>query len=308
MLDIPLLKSFVTVVESGGFTRAAERLHLTQSAISLHIKRLEEQAGRRLLERTNRAVQPTAAGETLLGYARRILALHDEAEARMGAPELTGTVRFAAPDYFATRHLPAVLSRFNRSHPGVGLEISTGLSLDLWERLVAGELDLAVGAQMDEIPRGRMLWREPRVWVASEDFVLKADEPVPLAVYPARCTSRRAGVMALDEVGRSWRIVYTGTSVSGLQAAVLSGLAVAVMPLSSVVVPGLRALDPSEGVPPLPDFEFALFTQAGAPPPAAQRLADVLIEFFSRPAALPGEAPWRTVPVPAGALPVQAGA
>ncbi|MGL5446489.1 MAG: LysR family transcriptional regulator, partial [Rhabdaerophilum sp.] len=143
-LDLDLLRSFVTIADAGGFTRAAERLLRTQSTISLQVKRLEAQLGRRLFDRTPRSLRLTPEGETLLPEARALLALHDAILTRNAEGVIEGTIRLGTPEDFATSHLPEVLARFAKSHPKIALEVTCDLTLNLIERFRAGEFDLVL--------------------------------------------------------------------------------------------------------------------------------------------------------------------
>jgi DNA-binding transcriptional LysR family regulator len=165
-LDIDLVRSFVTIVSLGNFTRAAQALGLQQSTISLQIRRLEEQIGGKLLERSPQSVALTAEGETFFDYARRMLDLNDEMVARLQEPAMRGLVRLGAPEDFATRHLPDVLARFAQAYPQVDLEVTCDLTMNLIERFRKGAFDLALikRERSIEIP-GTRVWREPLVWV-----------------------------------------------------------------------------------------------------------------------------------------------
>lgn len=272
-----LLRAFVAVVDNRGFSAAAQRLHLGQSTVSLQIKRLEDQLGVRLLDRSPHFLQPTNEGEALLEQARKILALNDELATRFDRKRLTGRVRLGAPEDFATVHLPNVLSRFSKSHPDVVLEMTCELTLDLINRFDAGGLDLALvkrepGAAMS----GRRVWREPLVWVASEESAAEQEE-LPLVVSPSPCVYRKRATEALDADGRPWRIVYTCTSLAGAHAAVRAGLGVTVLPKEMAPEDLVMLDDAAEGaLPDLSDTEVALL-EAPAISPAAQRLRDAIV-------------------------------
>src|SRR3989338_9490658 len=149
MLDPLLLRAFLTVVQTGGFTRAAASLHLTQATVSQQVRRLEEQVGAQLLERGGRYVVTPAEGDRMLGYANRIVSLIDEAELAMGRNQQDGEVRLGVPDDFAADSLTSCLADFADAHPGIRLEIINGLSHDVWNAFTAGELDLALIKQRD---------------------------------------------------------------------------------------------------------------------------------------------------------------
>ncbi len=274
-LDLTLLRTFVAVAESGGFTRAGERLNMTQSAVSVHIRKLEEQTGRRLLERNSRQVSLTEDGTLLLSGARRMLALHDEIEDRFSQREVEGVVRLGVHDYAASSWLPPLLKSFHRRHPRVRLEVRTGLSLQLREAFAHHELDIAIHSPV-EPGDGVTLWRERRAWVGAEDFDLAEDRPVPLALHPMPCLMRQAAVEALDRVGRPWRVVFTGHSGASIRAAALAGLALTVIPARDLS-PGLKVLGGADGLPPVPDLQFALFRRESDDAPAVHHLAEMLL-------------------------------
>src|SRR6516164_927388 len=192
-LDIVLLRTFVAVVEANGFTRAAGFVNLTQSAVSLHIKRLEEQIGRRLFDRAASKLALTPDGEILLSYAQRILALEEEVKTRLGHPEPEGVVRFGAPEYFDPGTLASLLAQFKSRYPAIDLEIQMGIGTDIAALYGRGLLDVAIiNREIDEADGAghedtTVLYREGRVWAALPDMRLDNDRPVPLALFPAPC-------------------------------------------------------------------------------------------------------------------------
>lgn len=275
-LSPDLLRAFVTVVECGGFSAAAERLHRGQSAVSLQIQRLEDRLGVKLLNRSPRHVTLTNDGEALLEQARRILSLHDELAARFDKREVTGAVRLGAPEDFATTHLPGVLARFAREYPHVTLEVTCDLTLKLIEQFNAGGLDLALvkrepGTGVD----GLRIWREPLVWVGREHADALPD-PLPLVVSPSPCVYRSRATSALDKAGRAWRVAYSCTSLAGAHAAVRAGLGFTVLPKDMVPADLSVLNDETLGLPDLHDTEMALI-EAPQIPPAAQRLREAIV-------------------------------
>ncbi len=271
-----LLRAFVSVVDNRGFSAAAKRLHLSQSTVSLQIKRLEETVGVRLLDRSPHYLRPTNDGETLLEQARKILTLHDDLVTRFDEQRLSGVVRLGAPEDFATVHLANVLSRFANSYPDVVLEMRCELTLDLINRFESGGLDLAlVKREPGSEVSGRRVWREPLVWVAASESAADGDG-LPLVVSPAPCVYRKRATEALDNAGRPWRIVYSCASLAGTHAAVRAGLGVSVL-AKDMVPEDLVMLDRSEfGLPDLSDTEMALL-EAPTMSPAAERLRDTII-------------------------------
>lgn len=189
-LDLALLRAFVAVTEAGGFTRAARRLNLTQSAISHQIRRLEEEVGRPLLYRTTRSLTLTEDGEDFLRYAMQILNAMDAVTERFRSSPASGVVRFGAPDIFMGERLPVLLTQFSRAFPNVRLDVSVGMSLDSQAMVAAHELDLAVvlcvHGETDRDADGIVLRRTRFVWAAAESFEARTGASLPLAFFRRR--------------------------------------------------------------------------------------------------------------------------
>lgn len=280
-LDLDLLRCFVTIAETGSFTRAGERLGRTQSTISLQVKRLEDQLGRAVFARTPRSLRLTAEGERLLGPARQLLRLNDTAIAELFEPDVTGRVRIGVPEDFATAHLPAVLAAFTKAHPLVELEVTCDLTLNLLARFHEGAFDLALVKREPSAPlEGVRVWREPLVWVARDGRATAGLATVPLVVSPEPCVYRKRAIDALEAVGRKWRVAYTSTSLAGSQSAVNAGLGVTVLP-REMVPPYLTAVTEDPDLPPLYDTEIALIEAPGLSP-TAHRLAQHIIAALER--------------------------
>ncbi|MBV0933128.1 LysR substrate-binding domain-containing protein [Marinobacterium weihaiense] len=254
-LDLVLLNTFVSVIEKGGFTAAAEHLHLAQPTVSAHIKRLEGVLGRPLLERGQKLAAPTVAGEKLLLHARQMLRQNRLAWQDIHDQRLAGVVRLGIPeDYLG--YLPAALSDFDARFPAVELEVHCGLSVDLMQDVETGVLDLAITTRQPRSPGGEVLRREPMIWVGATGFDTQQRSPLPLAVSrQGVCIFRDHTLSSLDTAGISWRIAYTSVSLSGLSAAVRAGLAVTVL-TPSMLGSGMRVL--KAGLPELPHIEIAL--------------------------------------------------
>jgi len=284
MMEFELLPSFVAVAECGGFHRAAEQLNLTQSTVSQQIKRLELETKRSLFRRTTRSVVLTDDGEMLLGDARRLLQLEEAARQRLAAPRLSGTVRLGVVEEIAGGSLPSALGRFAALHPGVKLEVQIAVSAELLEELDAGRLDVVFAKRPLGTSKGRLVWREPLVWAAADTFDLIPGAALPLALYRERSVSREAALAALQDGELTWEIVYTSPSLTGVRAAALAGLAITPLPASAVVA-GLRILDAEEGLPRLPDLEFAIYEKARSDNAAAALAAalQALAQGPSRP-------------------------
>jgi DNA-binding transcriptional LysR family regulator len=261
-LDLELLRAFVAVVDGGGFTRAAERLHRTQSTISQQLKRLESQVDTALLVRNTRRVAVTERGEMLLGYARRLIALNEEALAALEETRLQGRIRLGSAQEVADGGLAGLLAHFSRLHPGVALEVRVDAMLRLREEIAQGELDLAVifqepGSHQDQDFSCQVIERLRRVWVASPDLVIDPEQPVPLVLSNGPCIFRNAVLASLDAMGRPWRIVLSTPSLAGMRAALRAGLGVGVR-TQRWLEPDLRVIE--EGFPPLADVELVLLT------------------------------------------------
>lgn len=276
-LDPQLLRAFVAVAEVGSFTRAAKILALTQSATSLQIQRLEELLEVELFARTPRGVQLTAAGEAFMMYARRILALQDEAVRSVRrVPEAT-RIRIGLPDVYAMRYLPEVLGRFSEMYPQVHPEVRCEVSTRLFEAFDDGALDLCLGVVHDRERAGEVLGGDGIGWVASPSLTLADDEPVPLALYPEYCVYRAHGLRALAEAGRPWRLAYTSESSSAIDIAVSQGFAVAIK-ARQTMRPEWRELGAAEGMPRLSPVEIELRRSPTSESPALRDLGDLLAE------------------------------
>ena len=278
MLDIDLLRSFVSVVDAGGFTRAGERVHRTQSTVSQQIKRLEDTFGRPLLHRNGKRVALTEEGERLLSYARRILALAEEAHQVVAQSAGEGVVRLGLPEDFTASRLAQVLARFARSRRGARLDVRCDLSVRLRDDLDRGELDLILFKRDAGERGGIACWPERLSWIASRRRELDVRrDPVPLVVFPQGCLYRNRAIHALEAAGRAWYIAYTSPNFYGIQAAVSVGLGISILPQAAILADH-RVLGAKEGFARVPNTELALLAAPDASP-ATRRLADVLADF-----------------------------
>jgi DNA-binding transcriptional LysR family regulator len=278
MLDLELLRSFVSVVDSGGFTRAGERVHRTQSTVSQQIKRLEDDVGQPLLNRTGKDVTPTEAGERLLSYARRLLSLAEEARDVMARPGNEGAVRLGLPEDFAAYRLAKLLAAFSRSHPGLRLDVRSDQSTFLKRDLERGELDLALFKRAAGEKGGIAVWPERVHWVTSKSRPRDTSTgPVPLIGFPAGCLYRAGAIHALESAGRAWHMTYTSSSLSGIQAAVAAGMGLSILSEMAIQADH-RVLTAKDGFRPIDRTEVALVAAPGASS-ATLRLADRLAEF-----------------------------
>ena len=255
--QIDWLKCFVAVVDAGSLSSAAGEVHRSHSAVSMQLKKLEDAVGQRLLERGPRKLQLTPDGQTLLGYARRMLDLQTEAQVALRGEELTGRVRLGVPDDYAAKYLTPVLKRFAPKHGGVEIELHCEQSTALIPRVARGDLDLALVSR-DHARRGTLLFHEPMVWVGSAQFELWRRDPLPIAVYEQASLARQGAIQSLAQQGRRYKVVYNSSSLAGQIAAVDSGLAIAVLTQCSAP-PHLMVLGAAQGLGPLIPMEVAVY-------------------------------------------------
>jgi len=282
--DPALLRAFVAVKEAGGFTRAAQRLNLTQSAISHQIRRLEEQVGRQLLFRTTRALTLTEDGEDFLHYAEKILETLDTMAQRFRPSPISGVVRFGVLENFLGDRLPTLLCQFGRAFPSVRLDVSVGMNLDLLPMIKAGELDLAVVMTAPGSKEGTALRRTQFVWVAADSFDVAAGASLPFAFFPSPCINRQVGLASLEGKSVPWHVVFTSQSYQGIRAAVLAGLAITVLARDDVE-PGMKILDGRHGLPALSKVDFTLVWSAGGKTPAAVEFGEMIQKLARVPSA-----------------------
>lgn len=281
-LDVDILRTFVTGFELGSFARAAARLGRSQSAISTQLRKLEQRVGQDLVQKDGRGLALTAAGESLMGYARRILDLNDEALETLRAGQVEGWVRLGLPQDFAESSLTSVLGRFARAHPRVKVEVRAERNALLQDRFVSGDLDLAlVWGEAESSPRGERLADLPIRWIGRTnrtDGETFDKEPLSLVAFEQPCIFRTVGVAALDHAGIAWRLAFTSPSLSGLWSAVEAGLGVTLR--TAIGVPRTLSIleTGSPGLPTLPTIPLSLLHAKGARSAATARLIEILRE------------------------------
>lgn len=283
-LDTDLLRTFVAIADSGSFTRAGELIHRTQSAVSMQVKRLEDTLGKPVFAREGRTVALTPEGEALLGFARRILRLHEEAVATLTRPDLVGAVRIGIPDDYVMRFLPGILTRFARAYPRVQVDVQCEPSYKLIGQLQSRDVDLGLITCGPGEEAGEVLRREPIVWATSERHLAHEGDPLALALFQQGCFVRDSVLRLLGEAGRSYRVAYSSPSLTGIHAAVSAGLAVTAIP-RSVLPSGVRALGADEGFPQLPMASITLQRAPGAHSTVIDCLAKHIAEGFRADAA-----------------------
>ncbi|TYR32032.1 LysR family transcriptional regulator [Mesorhizobium microcysteis] len=256
-LDLDQLHTFITIADTGSFTRAADEVHRTQSAVSMQMRRLEERLGKALFEKEGRTNRLTEEGERLLTYARRLLRLNRETLAAFDDASLEGHIRIGTPDDYADRFLPEIMARFARSNPRVELSVICEPTVNLMDHIKRGHLDIALVTHDSDKGASEVVRREPLLWVTSANHSIHAEDTLPLAVGRTTCMWRRAACDMLDQMGRDYRILFTSWSATVIIAAVLSGQAVSVLP-ECALRPGMRILGDSDGFGALPDVRIGI--------------------------------------------------
>jgi DNA-binding transcriptional LysR family regulator len=276
LIDIDQLRTFIAIAESGSFTRAAEVVHKTQSAVSMQMKRLEERLGRSIFARDGRGSKLTDDGERLLDYARRIVKLNVEVLTAFSDIELSGRVRLGVPDDYADRYLPEIMARFSRVYPAVEVTVICEPTIELFQRIEGNELDLAIVTDCESNRASESFRRERLLWVTSNRHPTHLEERLPLALGRPTCGWRRAAIECLESIGRPYRVLYTSANAGAVAAAVLSGLAVSVFPESGLRT-GMRVLSPADGFPELPSCRVGLVRNPHERSPLAEALAEHII-------------------------------
>lgn len=261
-LDLDLARTFVAICETGNFSRAAEKVHRSASAISLQVKKLEGTVGRELFKRETRKVTMTEDGEVLLGYARRLLKLNDEAMSHFHAPAFSGTVRLGAPNDTGIIATPEILRRFADSHPHVNVEVRLGPTRDLRQRIARGELDIAIFSYDPELDSSPPIHSEPLVWLGARNGTAYEKTPLPVSMAEHGCYWRTIALRGLDDAGVNYRIAYTSEFCQAQIAAVRADLAVAPVPIS-VISDELVHLGPRHGLPELGEYSMTLAKRDG---------------------------------------------
>ncbi len=277
-LSLDSLRTLVATQDLGGFGRAAERLLRTPSAISLQMKRLQEEIGVPLFRKQGRKMILTEQGEIALRYARRVLELNDEMVDTLRGSSLAGVVRIGFGQDFTSNVLPLVIARFNALYPLVKLEVTVDLGQVLLQAIDSGELDLVLTLGGAQKKTAQLLTELPLHWIASPSFRDRPRQPLPLALFNPPCGCQTPGLDALESVGRSWRVAMTSPSLTGVWAAVSAGLG-----LTSRAELGL----PTDvqiielGLPPLGNIPITLHRRRGLRAPNSMRFAEITEELVA---------------------------
>lgn len=284
-LDLDQLQTFISIADFGSFTRAAEEVHRTQSAVSMQMRRLEERVGKPLFEKDGRTNRLTEDGERLLAYARRLIRLNRETLAAFDDASLEGHIRIGTPDDYADRFLPEIMARFLRSNPRVELSVVCEPTANLVEQIKRGQLDIALITH-DDARGSEVVRREPLLWVSSMNHEVHQEETLPLALGRPSCLWRRTACDVLDQMNRDYRIIFTSWSATVIMAAVLSGLAVSVLP-ECALRPGMRILGESDGFGALPDCRIGILRGHSSQPQIVDALARHISESLDNISVVP---------------------
>ncbi|HCK19065.1 MAG TPA: LysR family transcriptional regulator [Thalassospira sp.] len=279
-LDLDLARTFVAICETGNFSRAAEKVHRSASAISLQVKKLETMIGRELFKRETRKVTVTEDGEILLGYARRLLKLNDEAMSHFHAPEFSGTVRLGVPNDTGVVVIPEILKRFAQTHPHVDIDVNLGPTRTLRERVETGDLDIAVFSYNAELDHQPPIHAEPLVWLGARHGSAIDKRPLPVSMAEPGCYWRTVALKALDDAGMDYRIAYTSEFCQAQIAAVRADLAIAAVPIS-VISDDLVHLGPAHGLPEIGEYRMTLAKRDGHGP-VEDALAEHVVAGFRK--------------------------
>ena len=278
-LDTTTLRSFVAVADAGGVTRAAGMLHLTQSAVSMQIKRLEEMLGLPLFDRGNRRITLTPSGEQLLGYARRILDLNDEAVGRLTEDVFEGSVILGVPVDIVYPVIPKVMQQFNTAFPRMQIQLISSFTASLRSAFARGELDVMLTTESGVQEGGETLTEVPLRWIGAPGGVAWRQRPLRLA-YCRSCAFRTGDQARLDAAGVDWESAVDTESDRTVEATVSADLAVTSM-LEGHAPPYLEEIDPAGALPDLQTQKINMYTAPGGERQVLTALADMVRQRFA---------------------------
>ncbi|MGY2258033.1 LysR substrate-binding domain-containing protein [Pseudomonas sp. SDO55104_S430] len=274
-----MLRAFIAVAETGSFTAAADVIARSQSAVSQKIIRLEEVLGLKVFERTSRVLTLTPDGERLLVGARKMMVHFDDFLRDIREPAAVNLLRLGISENLVPTQLPKLLSRFTKLYPDLQLELTTGLSNDLLADYEAGQLDVVIAKRKKSATaqRGRVIWREPLVWICAKDYEIEPSRPVRLVMMRPPCAYRAIMIEAMASVRREWSSACLASNLIGVQAAVAGGLGITALG-TSFLQEGMRIIEPSEKLPTLPTTEVAVIGDEARTQHLVQPLVSLLTE------------------------------
>ncbi|WP_434288224.1 LysR family transcriptional regulator [Celeribacter sp. SCSIO 80788] len=277
-LDLTALRSFVTVADCGGVTRAAGALNLTQSAVSMQLKRLEESLDVRLLDRSARKIALTAPGEQLLSYARRMLELNDEAFSRLTATEFEGEIVLGVPHDIVYPSIPLVLQHFHADYPRMRVNLESSFTTQLKEKFARGDCDMILTTEDDLDAGGETLVELPLVWIGAPNGSAWRQRPLRLA-FEHRCIFRKGVQEALDRAGIPWDVSIESDQTRTIEASVSADLAVHVM-LENTAPPYSEPIQHGGALPELASKKINLYISEQMKGEAAERLRDLIRQAY----------------------------
>jgi len=283
MLDTDQLRSFLAIVDTGSFTRAGERVNKTQSAVSMHMRRLEEQLGCALFVKQGRSAKLTSEGEKLIDYARRMIQVEAGAMAALSRNGLKGAVRLGIPDDYAEAYLADILTSFNRRHPLVEVSVICENSVELSVQVGAGAIDIALVTDFEGLREFELVREEPLVWVASKRFMPVKGAPIPLAEGSPSCIWRRVSEAALRNRPGATHGLFFSKNYTAISTVVRAGLAATALPLG-FVGDDLKVLGEEDGLPRLPLTRMGLIRAPGRRSEEAAALAEAIRDAVAVPA------------------------
>ncbi|MDJ1016307.1 MAG: LysR family transcriptional regulator [Paracoccaceae bacterium] len=280
-LDLTALRSFVAVADMGGVTKAASALNLTQSAVSMQLKRLEESLDAALLDRTSRTIGLTPAGEQVLGYGRRMIALNDEVFGKMTDQAFEGTLIIGVPHDIVYPAIPRVLKLFNADYPRMRVQLLSSWTLRLKELFAEGRCDMILTTEDHVDPGGETLVEKPLLWYGAPGGTAWQKRPVPLASEP-HCQFRRTMHRALDSAEIPWEMAVDSDSTRTVEATVAADLAILAQ-IEGTVAPQLEIVPHNGALPPLGEKKINLYVSDVANSAVKDHLADLVRAAYGAP-------------------------
>ncbi len=282
LIDTDDLEAFKAVATKLSFSQAAAELGTAQSTISQRISRLEKRTGRRLIRRTTRSVELTPDGESMLIYARSILAIAEDARLRLRNPPFEGVLKIGMEDEFANTNLPRILGIFRSQHPHFEMRFLTGRNEYLQDSLHTGDADIILGKCHNGRPGGELIWREELVWAGAEPLVSEpVPNPIPLITYLGPSITRDITEKEMMRANRTWMTVAQGSNLLGLLSAAEAGLGVMAIG-RNFLSHGLSAAPESAGLPALGTMDYVLTQRSDIENPAVDAFTEVLRGFVKQ--------------------------
>ncbi|MEM9220888.1 MAG: LysR family transcriptional regulator [Pseudomonadota bacterium] len=278
-MDLAALRSFVAIAQTGGVTKAATRLNLTQSAVSMQLKRLETSLGQPLFDRERKAMLPTAQGEQLLSYATRMLELNDELLARMTGESYEGELVLGAPHDVVYPHIPTVLRRFAREFPRVRISLLSSYTADLKEQFERGNADVIITTEAEAKPGAEILQESPLVWIGAPGGNAWRQRPLPLA-FETACIFRSWVQSRLDAAGIPWTMAVDSVSIRTVDACISADFAIHAA-VNLTVQRRYEIIDHQGALPELPTIKVAQYVCEGPKEALARKLATVVRETWN---------------------------